>query len=409
MNEPHHNYGHVSTVSIFDIALIVDAIGLSLSFRDAQACRLVHRQWASMFKPHLWRAIKLPSTITMVDDNVEMVLMNKSWIRSLTLAAQHIEIVSNLDLTALQELILYDENFEEAYVGVPVKVDPVIAMIDNNNNLSTLEIDLNCYHYEPRTLCTALMLAIYRHPSLTKLVWNVPFRLQSHEFTMCLLNACHKSIQELRVINKSFIICQGTTTDYGTSSCHVFEYEEFVGQEKYPEYKVLRQRLEVPMGQWEPFQFRSLYLNIGDNTHYDPILRNSPSLQEVAIDLYNPDVSKVPELLAGCSMLRGLNLEVRGFYRDFYADTVRRLSHLQTVRLPLDKLTKEYFDQIMSMLIESSLHTLEALGFDGKAPVRDVMSVLRKFPNLKQVDCRFVRIYRGTDEGPSRRMYIRES
>lgn len=79
------------------------------------------------------------------------------------------------------------------------------------------------------------------------------------------------------------------------------------------------------------------------------------------------------------------------------------------MRLPLDKLTKEYFDQIVSMLIESSLHTLEVLGFDGKAPVRDVMSVLRKFPNLKQVDCRFVRIYRGTDEGPSQRMYIRDA
>ncbi|KAG0080983.1 hypothetical protein BGZ92_000401, partial [Podila epicladia] len=135
-------------VSIFDITLIVDSICQFLILHDIQTCRQVNSHWSSLFRPHLWSHPKLLATTTLSDDKVATLLKNKRWIRSMTIAAQHIETVSALGFTHFQELILYDQNFEYSYEGTPVSLDAITSLLDRNPDLRSLEIDLNRYHYQ---------------------------------------------------------------------------------------------------------------------------------------------------------------------------------------------------------------------------------------------------------------------
>ncbi|KAF9307055.1 hypothetical protein BGZ74_000059 [Mortierella antarctica] len=155
---------------------IEDAKRTGLSLPDIQACRQVNKQWASMFEPHLWSTLKLPSTAELTDDDgkISTILENKRWIRSLTVAAQHIDTLMDWNLTHLQTLVLYDENFEDSFE-------------DDPPNLWSLEIDLNRYNYQDGDLSPAIMLAIAGQPSLTKLKWRFPDGHGSVEFCKCLL------------------------------------------------------------------------------------------------------------------------------------------------------------------------------------------------------------------------------
>ena len=93
-------------VSIFDIALIVDSICLSLSLHNTQAYRLVNRQWASIFELNLQNFLRLPSTKAFTAEKITALLEHRHWIRSLTVASQHVDKLFKKDLTTLQELVL---------------------------------------------------------------------------------------------------------------------------------------------------------------------------------------------------------------------------------------------------------------------------------------------------------------
>ncbi|KAG0090279.1 hypothetical protein BGZ92_003293 [Podila epicladia] len=131
-------------VSVFDITVIADLICQSLTLHHIQTCRRVNKHWSSLFMPHLWSHLKLPATTTLSDDKITTLLKNKRWIRSITIAAQHIESISALGFTHFQELILYDQNFECSYEGATVSTDTIVSLLDNNPDLRSLEIDLNC-------------------------------------------------------------------------------------------------------------------------------------------------------------------------------------------------------------------------------------------------------------------------
>lgn len=101
--------------------------------------------------------------------------LQQRWIRSLAIAAQHIDDPIDWELTHLRELVLYGENFENTYdKDRPVSMGAVATFIDNNKNLSSLEIDLNEYHYRSGYFSPSPMHTIDRHPVFTRLTWHVP-------------------------------------------------------------------------------------------------------------------------------------------------------------------------------------------------------------------------------------------
>ncbi|KAF9313438.1 hypothetical protein BG003_005216 [Podila horticola] len=389
-------------VSIFDITLIVDSICQSLSLCDIQTCRQVSKHWSSMLKPHLWSHPQLPATTTLTDDKIVTILSHKRWIRSLTIAAQHIEKISALGFTHLQELILYDQNFEFSHEGDPAPLGAIVSLLDNNPNLVSLEIDLNRYHYqdhEPRELSIVLMLAIARHPSLARLTWHVLDGHANTEFAECLLYVCQqRPIQELSVLRKYHIhpycyICDGgcSVADY---YCWPFSYSDEGYLERLPELQTLKQKLEeVPMERWlsgTSFALRKLQLPYDFQECYLPLLRNCPELQEVSLDFQIEQGDEVMEVLVGCPTLCGLDLRC-GRHNMDYAREVQRFTQLQTARFP--EMPREMLQGVLNSLRGSSRETLEVLGLNMSASPEDVVSALRSFPNLKEIDFTSVRIY----------------
>ncbi|KAF9299911.1 hypothetical protein BGZ74_008510 [Mortierella antarctica] len=390
-------------VSIFDITLIVDSICQSLILHDIQTCRQVNKHWSSMFKPHLWSHPKLPATTTLTDDRVATLLAHKRWIRSMTLAANHIEKISALGFTHFQELILYDQNFECSYEGASVSLNAIVSLLDNNPALRSREIDLNRYHYQdcdqPRELSLALMLAIARHPSLTHLVWHVVDGHANSDFAQCLLYVCQqRPIQELYVLQKEHIhpycgICDGNCS-LADNYCRSFSCSDEAFLERLPELRALKQKLEeASMEQLlseRPLAFRKLQLPFEFEGCYLPMLKNCPDLQEVSVDLAGEQGDEVLEVLAGCPTLWGFDLRC-GRYDMDCARGVQRFTQLQTVRFP--QMPKEMLQGVFDSLRRSSHETLEVLGLNMSVSPEDVVHVQQSFPNLNEIDLTTVRIY----------------
>ncbi|KAF9307056.1 hypothetical protein BGZ74_000060 [Mortierella antarctica] len=384
------------TVSIFDIPLIVDSLCDRLSLQDIHACRQVNKDWASLFKPYLWSAIKLTSSDTY--EHIDIIPYNKHWIRSLTVAAEHIDEVGYLGLTTLLELVLYDEDFEHTYdQGPPVSVDAVVALIDNNKNLWNLHIDLNQYHYYSGKISPSIMLAIDRHPSLTKLTWHVPEGHPNAEFAECLLRISHKSIEELYVHIKVFCAPDRVERHYGPED-YVWVYlafGNFHGQESTPDYKELewRRLLGVPLDHMGPFVLRKIHLPDEFSFRILALLRNCPDLEDFDACLPYDNLNDVVAALASCPTLRGVSLLGKSYYRMRHVAWFRQFRHLQRVDIP--KVDKDSFQQIICHLAESSRHSLEVLRLDQsiyQSP-DDVATCLATFPNLKTIDIGSIRIY----------------
>ncbi|KAG0086060.1 hypothetical protein BGZ93_000320 [Podila epicladia] len=359
-----------------------------------------------MFEPHLWSIVKLSSTTELTDDDekISTILENKRWIRSLTVAAQHINTLVDWNLTHLQELVLYDENFEDSYEDDhPVNIGTVVALIENNKSLWSLEIDLNRYNYQDGDLSPAIMLAIAGHPSLAKLKWRFPDGHVSDEFCQCLLSACqNSSIRELVAQSKEFIqpycgICDGECS-IARWGCHHFGYKDFNGYEDHPSYQQLIQRLDLPMDQVGSFAFRKLSLSYEFFSFYLPLLRQCPDLQEVGLDFSSQNSAEILELLAGCPTLRGLDLR-NGRHDMDYPVEIQRFRQLQRLYIP--QVSSDQFERILSSLAESSLQTLEVLGLSTSVAVEEVISVLSTFPKLKEIDVESVKIYIQDMEVPS--------
>ncbi|KAG0013006.1 hypothetical protein BGZ81_001280 [Podila clonocystis] len=354
---------------------------------------MVNKQWASLFKPYLWSAIKLTSSDTY--EHIDTIFNNMYRIRSLTVASEHIDEMSYLGLTTLQELILYDEMYEltcdDYEDNAPVNIESVLALIDNNRNLRSLTIDLNAYHYHSRQLAPSLMLAIGKHPSLTRLTWHVPDGLGNDKFVERLLRICHKSIQELFVYNKSnsppphIDMCYYERSIFDRLTWIVFYYSEFNGQDVPPNYKELQRRwpLNVPLDHLEPFLFRKICLPYRFNFYVPALLRNCPELEDVDVHLF----TETAEVLTRLPALQRVGLWARTNRASYVAD-LRLLRHLQRVRLPvLDH-------QTLSLLAASSLHSLEVLSLDTHSfPSPKLMvTSLATFPNLKEINVDSVKI-----------------
>ncbi|KAF9308729.1 hypothetical protein BG003_010688, partial [Podila horticola] len=364
-----------------------------LSMNDIMTCRRVSRQWASIFKPNLWNHITLASTRSFSKDLFTIISERTPWIRSLTIAAPHIFYIRLLNLTTLQELVLYDESFGTSYQGNSLVSEHTVAtLINNNKSLWHLEIDLNNYNYKSKRLTPALMLAIGRHPSLTKLTWHIPDDLDTCDFTQCLLRVCHTaSIQELHLASKRRV---GFRYRFRPrpSFTHKDFHDQGCGQSA--EDKALLQKFEVPLEQLkEPFKFTTLSLAVESGA--DDILlllQNCPRLQNIRIDLADAVIgTQIPGIIADhCPRVRGLDLRIAWEAMDCVAE-MRRFRLLRRVRIPFVRL--DQVEQIVAGLAHSSLESLEVLGMVKEAVSPEVVvSILETFPNLREIDFGMVKI-----------------
>ncbi|KAG0275897.1 hypothetical protein BGZ96_003575 [Linnemannia gamsii] len=404
------------SISIFDIALIFDSICLSLSFRDVLNCRKVNKQWSSLLKPHLWSHLKLSPTAILTDDKIAMLLDHKRWIRSLTIAAPHIEMISALGFTHLQELILYDQNFTYAYEGEPTQFTAIESMIDNNPDLRSLEIDLNRYHYrdfrQHRVFSAALMLAIERHPSLTRLAWYVPDGHLNEDFVRCLLYVClQRPLQELYVLVKEHLpmhcfMCDGECS-VGSRRCVPFHMDDDNHFKMLPVFQKFKRGVDkLSLDLMKPFAFRKLELPFEFHKYYLPLLRNCPDVQEVLFNLSSYHSEEILKVLARCPTLRGLDLRY-GRYDMDYAREVRRFSQLQTVRFPRRSQEELQFHEILDSLRSTSQDTLEVMGlYATSVSPEDVISIIGSFPNLKEIDMDSVKIYLRDYDGSTFESYV---
>ncbi|KAG0037057.1 hypothetical protein BGZ82_003230 [Podila clonocystis] len=378
-----------TSISIFDIHLIIDSICGGLDLHDIHICRQVNKQWGSLFKPYLWNAIKLTSSDTY--EHIDTISNNMHRIRSLTVASEHIDEISYLGLTTLQELILYDEIFEptcdDYEDNSPVNIGSILALIDNNRNMRSLTIDLNACHYHSRQLSPSLMLAIGRHPSLTRLTWRIPGGHGNEEFAERLLRVCHKSIQELFVYYKCisrpyFDLDHVERLICGHPSWTYFCFSEFNGQDVPPIYKELQRRwpLEVPLDHMEPFLLRKIYLPYWFNFCIPALLRNCPELEDAGY-LFTESVDVLTRLPA----VQRVGLFVTWDRASHAADLIR-IRYLQRIRLlDLDH-------QILSLLAASSLHSLEELSLHSFPSPKVIVACLVTFPNLKEINVVSVKI-----------------
>ncbi|KAF9379126.1 hypothetical protein CPC16_010919, partial [Podila verticillata] len=356
------------------------------------------RQWAPMFAPHLWRTMRLPSTVIPTKDRIGAILESKYWIRSVTVAAQHIGQVSSLGLITLQELVLYDQDFQVSYTGDPVRVDAVVFMVSSNKSLQSLAINLNHYNYESKQLTPSLMLAIARHPSLSKLTWHIPDDLDTRAFVKCLLHVCHTSIQELHLATKRNV----STYGFRFNTCPAFTHEDFNNDQNVikrgSEYETLLQRLELPIDQLEkPFKLKTLWLCIKPYDDILPFLRNCPHIEDVRIDLSDRVIGEqIPQVLAShCPLLRGVDLRTtwRANNDVRRAIEMRQFSQLQRVYIPFSDYRNVRF--LIRGLERSSRLSLEVLCMSKTelAPPTFILSLLTTFPHLKEIDFGTVKVF----------------
>ncbi|KAF9271791.1 hypothetical protein BGZ88_005594 [Linnemannia elongata] len=318
------------------------------------------------------------------------------------MAAPHIEKVSALGFTHLEEIILYDQNYECSYYGDPTPSSAIESLLDNNPDLKSLEIDLNRYHYQiSRKLSmfsAGLMLAIERHPSLTRLVWHVPGGHVKDDFARSLLYMClQRPLHELYVLCKEFLpmycrMCGGGCSDesWNCESFHMNDEDHFKMLPGLRRFQQAARKMAVDSG--KPFAFRKLGLSFEFRKYYLPLLRNCPDLQEVLFDLPG-DHTEVLEVLARCPTLRGLDLSYGGYQRTLERE-IHRFSQLQTVRFQQQREGGFQFQEVMDSLRSSSQNTLEVMNLCMSAvDPEDVVSIIRSFPNLKEIDVDTFKIY----------------
>ncbi|KAG0080980.1 hypothetical protein BGZ93_003927 [Podila epicladia] len=404
-------------ISVFDIHLIIDTICVDLSLYDIQSCRRVNKQWSVTFKPYLWSATKLYWTSTLCDKEIDALLKNKHWIRSLTVDAEHVETISGLSaFTTLQELVFGDGNTEcrQEEHGV-VKIENLVALIDSNTHLQSLEIDLHSHHYSSVHLLSALTLAITRHPTLSKLTWRVPEDHNRDGFARCIMYACHSiPIQELYIYERSSSRPKYYSGCYqvGCTTCYPRRY--YSGQAWFendipevndttttansttstviPWYTDFACKSDQSLDAHNVFVFQRLHLESQafGNFHL-PLLNASPELQYVTLSCFT---ALELETLAGHPSLRGLDFRHVRYGTLNYSTELERFSQhcLQSVHLP--EMSWVQFSMVVHVLQKSHIAALEILGMHrDSATNKDIVAVLNMFPSLKEVDFGDVKIY----------------
>ncbi|KAG0022744.1 hypothetical protein BGZ82_010937 [Podila clonocystis] len=336
-----------------------------------------------MFKSHLWSTTKLSWTTSLCNKEIDSLLKNKHWIRSLTIDAEHVETMSDLGVfTTLQELVFSDGNTEcrQEEHGV-VKVESLIALIDSNTHLQSLKIDLHNHHYSSLHLSSALIIAITRHQTLSKLTWLIPEDHNVDSFARRILYACHsRPIQELYICERPTSRPKPYQWCYQEDCTTCFPHYHYYDQEWFEDYVLgdgdttattttttttttatattiseytdFSRKLDQSLDELGVFALQRLHLEShAFNKYRLQLLNASPKLLNVALCHFRrPEL----ETLAGdhVSSLRGLDFRDPCIhYSAFnYATELERFSlhWLQSVKLP--HMARNQFFMAMNVL-----------------------------------------------------------
>ncbi|KAI9231849.1 MAG: hypothetical protein BYD32DRAFT_491676 [Podila humilis] len=398
------------STSALDIPLVVNAICHHLSLPDICTCQQVCRSWSTLFKPHIWRVTRLPSTTSFSQNDLNTLLRNKSWIQSLKVSAVHLHKSSRAHSHSLRELVLYDDTHSlVSYEETTVCVDRVVVLIEKSVNLTSLEIDLNSYHYRSKRLAPALLLTIAKHPSLINLTWALPNQVWSYAFGRALLYVCHhRSMQELYLKRRPTTSDHEYYTDWWPNwdSFYTFRCPSLDPlQDDSLEYIALRARLnaDTPLDQLGgPFAFKRLFLDFDESRTSSSTLmdmiRLCPNLEHVRVEAYHMLTLEdmVDLLVDSCPALRRLDFSEGCPSPQAY--NLRLFSKLQQIRFG-NCMREDDFSGIFYGM-QPHRESLEAIAINIQyISVTDAIQVIKTFPRLRVLDLGCLKIF-VHDHGP---------
>ncbi|KAF9407978.1 hypothetical protein BGZ94_002491 [Podila epigama] len=387
----------MSSVPIFDIVEIFEAIGDNLSRSDIRACRLVCRQWSSILRPHLWKQVRLLTPTILCEDRLLVIGRNASKIRSLDASVSLLGKLTEFRFCNLKRLAIHGDSHNEF-----TPLSAIMAVIEQGQRLKSLEIDINYLYYfvdQPQRLGPLLLLAITRLPSLTRLVWKIPDYYTSHEFVRAILYVClSRAIKVLQIgslrLRSSCKQCWNLDDDL-ISIFNVDHLDAF--EDSTPHFKELQHHLRVstPFKALGPFQLEQLVVHQPFEGVADEVVENCPNLIEISMDCYSDTVM---EVLTSKQQPSITGIDLRPFQGFHVIDKVPQFAQLQKVYLPT--LGSKPFEEVVSQLETTSLTTLEVIGIPlWLSSLNGVIRFLRTFPRLREVDMGSVKITVGAAIG----------
>lgn len=364
------------SISIFDIALIVDLICDPLEISDLQVCCQVSRRWSIVFGPHRWKTLDLSSTTNLTRDQTNGIIKNASYTHSLTITWTHQNLLLKANFCRIQELTLRDEILWKG--NQPCHHNSVLALIARNKNMRSLTVDVDRCNYLENTFAASIMHTVAQHPSLVTFVWNVPSEVFGDSFVRSLLEVCQPSIHRLDVRIRGHY---GNISWYNHDDDNPsYTFRDMDVTTNSTNCTVTACNLDRPLlkdlGQ---FVLQSVRVP-GQN--WFPILRNCPYLEDVHLDTPQENDTDTLDALESCSQLVGIYFSGMNSTLDI-STALQRFSGLRRLRLP-DFLGHRSFHPIFSQLVRSSLRSLQLLHVPC-ITTQDILQVLATFPNLQDM------------------------
>ncbi|KAF9415431.1 hypothetical protein BGZ94_000090 [Podila epigama] len=369
-----------TSLSIFDVDLIVKSISAHLSVTDIGACRRVSFDWNAMFTPYFWSRITLGEETRIDHFQQKLIIKNVAWTRSLTIENTHKQLLLAAKFSQLVELKLYDGAcswYGHDYFGS----GSILALLEQNRKLKVLSLDLDRSNFNSNTLAASILLAVSRHPSLTMLKWNVPSELFNEPFSQSLIYAC-QSLQAVDITAKIYDNgCNCGCQEYDYDDEHLFSFQDLPGTTD-----LGSEDSRVPLDQLEPFALRSLCLPVYIQFNawsWGQILRRCPHLVDIRIPFPEEYHLEMLDILSGITELMFVDFSASYDVKDKLA-AVRMLNPLKGLCLPFVE-SSEDMSKIISHISQPSWHRLEVLQLQLES-TEQFLEAMTKLSHLKEID-----------------------
>ncbi|KAF8942170.1 hypothetical protein BGZ47_006764 [Haplosporangium gracile] len=264
-----------STISIFEIPLILDIICESISPKDIWLCRRTCRLWSHSFEPYVWQRIRLSRRIARPHAATQLLQQNAYRIRSLDIhIADTIFLVPSC--TRLTRLTFYGGGSN-----------------NNNRDLSRLDDQNSSNHPQDSQQPVATRL-IAQNPHLERLTIAMEFTDLAPEYfpgpvltglrhsTISTLELDLRQTYNVTVLAVILLYCPDTLSELTIDNTARFERTQFITELGGSNGQ------RVPLPPWR--EFLSLVrlvlrhqLKFQEEAILFPLLRHSPHLREVAL------------------------------------------------------------------------------------------------------------------------------
>ncbi|KAF9146548.1 hypothetical protein BGX30_013763 [Mortierella sp. GBA39] len=356
-----------ASASIFDLPPVLDSICESIWTDDINSCRLVCKEWATLFDIYRWRDVysDIPSLSPSGElcynlhgpRSLEAIRKNSSRIRHLNIPIAKLAQLLELDqdtLPHLQDLCLRSEyccsSDDVAHVNEVFKF-----MTRPSSRLHAVSIPTAIKESHHR-FNLGLLPGLAIHPALTELTLRA-YKYSDPLVVLAILKNCPPTLQKLRV------------------DCHC---EGFNGPEKARELAAIERESEEQY-EWRRFEsLRRLIVTCGlggcESWVHHPILRNSPNLRclragdyfdddDVDSEGFRQTLAMIPTT---CPKIEYLNVQQGGIQTGVSTEDLVDLvqSYPRGLRSFNFSMPESGGEQVFSAIIQTSATTLESIFLD---------------------------------------------